>query len=123
MVLVTIKHVPEQCRMSLAWGIGSTLFSSTSAFLQQFYVFEVSAQRRKMSCLRPSMPPGSGFRLRSQAPSTALRPPHRLFQKIPGGLSGDGPFWVVCAGHCRGEPLSQRVSGSGCKKRTTQSLV
>lgn len=69
-----------------------------------------------MSCLRPSRPPGSGFRLRSQAPSTTLRPPHGVFQKIPGGLSRDGPFWVVCAGHSRGEPLSQRVSRSGCKK-------
>ena len=99
MVLVTIKHVPEQCRMSLAWGIGSTLFSSTSAFLQQFYTFEVSAQRGKMSCLRPSMPPGSGFRLRSLAPSTALRPPHRLFQKIPGGLSGDGLELITLQNH------------------------
>ena len=76
MVLVIIKYVPEQCQMSLAWGIGSTLFSSTSAFLQQFYMFEVSSQRGKVSCLRPSMPPGSGFRLRSQAPfhSSAATP-------------------------------------------------
>ena len=79
-------------------------------------MFEVSAQRGKMSCLRPSRPPGSGFCLRSQASSTALRPPYGLFQTIPGGLSRDGPFWVVCAGHSRGEPLSQRVSRSGCKQ-------
>ena len=45
-----------------------------------------------------------------------LRPPYGLFQTIPGGLSRDGPFWVVCAGHSRGEPLSQRVSRSGCKQ-------